>query len=394
MRNTAIDVWDIDLESCINTMKLKLDDWSTHNKGINMEGRFLLTYNQYIVYAGYRGQEYYILSINNKQFHQQVTVFPPHKFNVDSHKPDFAGQSDDHIGALAITGDGSLLLVCNGRNQNLLIYKLIEGQLLRTLKSDTKAKMSSFYLPMDSEWFYYTQGTYVGMWNLKTNEKITGLQHPCKVKKVVGVNAQVVVTIAADNLMRIWDKSKKAFMQDLSSFTGKAKVGKSTDTAALKSQFDAMFTGILGEAASTFDTNNLLTTEETKNYWTRESDDSDDAKVISKFFYFDNPMYIAIVQNDINDEYSLCLSVWDIMVMSCVRRMFFPPKSVYIHTIYEDKTVVLTENRKLKLMDIRHFNIYQVLQGLTFDQRPPFVLYVKQQKGKYSVVYQHRCYMQ
>ena len=46
------------------------------------------------------------------------------------------------------------------------------------------------------------------------------LPHPCRVLKVVGVEERVVVTIAEDGILRIWDRKKPPFHQDMSLFTG------------------------------------------------------------------------------------------------------------------------------------------------------------------------------
>ena len=110
-------------------------------------------------------------------------------------------------------------------------------------------------------------------------------------------------------------------------------------------------------------------------------------QVISRIFFFENPYYVATVQNDLKDQYSICFSVWDMNFGSCVRRMFLPDQSVYVHMIYNDTTIIVTENRKLKLLDLKRFTIIQVLQGQTFDQRPPFVIYVKETKGIYVSFY-------
>ncbi len=62
--------------------------------------------------------------------------------------------------------------------------------------------------------------TQVGLWNIKTEAMEVMLAHPCRVCKVVGVDEKIVVTIAEDGVLRIWDRKRPPYHHDLSLFTG------------------------------------------------------------------------------------------------------------------------------------------------------------------------------
>ena len=63
----------------------------------------------------------------------------------------------------------------------------------------------------------------MGCWTFKKQKIDLMLPHPCRVLKVVGVEERIVVTIAEDGILRIWDRKKPPFHQDLSLFTGKVE---------------------------------------------------------------------------------------------------------------------------------------------------------------------------
>ena len=269
MRNKEIDIWDVEEGKKVMTGPLGVTDWSTTHHGHNMKGRTLLSHNEYFAYALHRGSRYFVLSIDDRKYIKAVKVFDDYQFDKNSEEPDFAPDHVDHISAMAITGDASLIIISNGANHALHIMKFEDGRQLRVIPSKDKSVMANFYLPPDSAWVYFTDGTYVGTWNLQDNEKTYGTQHPCDIRKVVGVEAKTVVTIAEDNIMRIWDRSKVPFEQDMSRFTGKVKLKESKDERAIQAQFDSLLSNVMGDDALQIQTSNLLTDEETLNYWTK-----------------------------------------------------------------------------------------------------------------------------
>ena len=59
-------------------------------------------------------------------------------------------------------------------------------------------------------------------------------------------NSRYVVTLAEDQILRIWDKTMPEFSADVSMFTGKVKVNSEAAAEKAKQNFKAMFKDISG----------------------------------------------------------------------------------------------------------------------------------------------------
>jgi len=49
-----------------------------------------------------------------------------------------------------------------------------------------------------------------------SNQRKVVLHHPCHVTKVLPAANQMVVTMAVDNILRIWDQNQEPFAADMS----------------------------------------------------------------------------------------------------------------------------------------------------------------------------------
>lgn len=151
-----------------------------------------------------------------------------------------------------------------------------------------------------------------------------------------------------------------------------------------------MFSEITGGEISLGDAEQLLTTKETLNYWTsavhhaKELEDNLTNKVVTRFHYFTNPRYLGVSQCKTNLEFTYCFSVWDLTQMACVQRMFLPHRAVLVHTVINDRWLVYTENRRLKLMNMKTWTVEQIFPGKMCNKWTPSILFIEVRNGKCS----------
>ncbi len=391
MRNQHLDLWDIDHGKRGPTIKMELDDWSSHHEGTVIERRHLVSSGEHYMYASFKGHAYHIRSIVDQKYSKTVEVFRKYKYNKASVTADFPPNDHDHISTLVLTPDGTVVVLCNGANQDIHLYNFEKGVPIKVIKGQGSNKMRHFFFPPGCDWFYYANKDLVGTINLRENSTKTMLPHPCKVRKVVGIDTKFVITIGEDSILRIWDKTMEPFKQDLSMTTGKVKVTSKDMANQSEAAFIKMFNEIVGDDFDTqqiVDTRDMLTTEEIENYWTKATDSSEEeqpfSSIITKFHMFKDQRYVGVSQHAIHANITCCFCVWDVAHMQCIRRMYLPQmadNSVVVWDLIDDKTLLISENRRLKLMDLHDWKVTKVFQGRIAARLKPYVIYLSKRTG-------------
>ena len=134
MRNTSADVWDIRNGKRLKTLSLDIDDWSVHHLGAHITRRHLVGCGQYFLYAGYKDNGYFVRSIADDQFSKHVPLFEKYAYTRESKMADFAPRRQNHVSTLALTPDGTVVLVGNGANKDIMLIVFDNGQVIKTLK--------------------------------------------------------------------------------------------------------------------------------------------------------------------------------------------------------------------------------------------------------------------
>lgn len=386
MRNTAVDVWDVETGQRMKTLGLDLDDWSVHHLGAHITRRHLVGNGQYILYAGYRDNGYFVRSITDDNYNKNIQLFEKYSYDKTKKSSDFAPSRADHIGALSVTPDGTVVVLGNGGNKDILLVVFETGQKVKVLTGQGSARMQNFYFPPKCDWFYYANDNMVGMINIRESSTKLMLPHPCKVRKVVGIDGNKnVITIGEDSILRIWDKNMPPFQQDMSLITGKVTVNSADAADQAKTTFKQMMGDILGEDVG--DVEDILTTAETENYWTKDPIDLDDdkatgSKVLTTFHVLVNKDYVAVVHSDIHSSDAICLTFWELRHNTCVRRMFLPPDTVKVHAVINEEFILLSQQQSVCLMSIDSWKISLRLSGQLPSKQNPFVRSIRQGKGK------------
>ncbi len=156
MRNIQIDIWDLTNGKILKTVDNKIQDWTTHHEGKCIEQRHLMASKQYVIYAGYRAHEFYIMDIDSPANHRKVQLFEPYKYDKTMEAPDFTLPYKEHISTLAIDSKTEVVLCCNGPTRSIHIISITDGQELRVVKGDrSMGKIVSFYCPPCSDQWHY-----------------------------------------------------------------------------------------------------------------------------------------------------------------------------------------------------------------------------------------------
>ncbi len=391
MRNTHIEVWSLLTGKRKAILENFLDDWTTYNNGNYIQYRHLVSNGAFFVYASYRAPDFFIGNVDDLNTEAgRVDVFTPYEFDENAEDTDFTPRNMDHIGAIGIMGNGKQVILSNGKDQTLHFYDIQSGDKLQIIQFKGDAQMRSIFFPPDANWFYFCNKDSLGVMDMDAGDAHSMLPHSCRTHKVVGAGGRYVVSIAEDSILRIWDLTMDAYTTDVSQFTGKVKVASEQAAAKAKKNFEDMFAHIVGNGGGLPDTKELLTTEEIENYWTKEvrQDQFDDlvsSKAITQFHMYKNLRYVGVSHRNIHNGYAFCFTIWEVIHINCVRRMFFPHDTVYVYEVINDEFVLLCENRRLKLMDIKGlaFKVCQVFQGQTVAKHMPTVVYNSFSNGKW-----------
>ena len=149
--------------------------------------------------------------------------------------------------------------------------------------------------------------------------------------------------------------------------------------------FKNMMSDILGEDMA--NVTDLLTTTETENYWTREVVDAEDDRttgnrVAVEFFLLHDARYAVAAHSDVISGYAICLTVWELAHMGCVRRMFLPPECVMVHCVINETHVVISEKETIKLLDMESWEISTVFEEPLPKRSNPTVVHVTATNGR------------
>ena len=396
MRNTHIDVWNLN-EGKRFSMNSELDDWSTHHQGRGIECRHLVGKGEFMMYAGHKGHGYFVKSLKNAKFKQFVKVFEPYHYDKNLEEPDLPPDGHDHISSLVLTSDGTVVVVCNGANQDIHLYHFEQSIPIKVIKGQGSSMMKQFFFPPGCDWFYYANEKMVGKIDLRQNQTKTMLPHPCKVRKVVGIDSKFVITIGEDSILRIYDKTMEPFQHDMSHLTGQVKVS----TKQAVDQNEATFLRMIYEIAGgdlddeSVDTRGLLTTNETENYWTQPGvKENGNIHSIAKFHTFSNSNYIGVSHTDNSVNITECFTIWNVQYVNCVRRIFFPlekPNCVCVHDVIDDQHLLVSQNRRLKLIDMNTWKVAKVFQGQFTKRSNPYVILLPDKKSEYQLLHTTCC---
>ena len=157
MRNVQIDIWDLLAGKIIKTVENKVRDWSSHHEGTGIEQRLLVSAGQYVVYAGYRSHQFFIMNIDNPINQIKVDLFEPYKYDKELEAPDFGNVYRDHISTVCIDTNTEYIMACNGPTRNIHMCSLVDGEVVRVIKGDSSlGKIHSFFVPSCSnDWIYF-----------------------------------------------------------------------------------------------------------------------------------------------------------------------------------------------------------------------------------------------
>ena len=315
-----------------------------------------------MVYAAYADNDFYVVPVHD------LSSLKVYKVTLFTDEAEWLTlDAIDHISAMEISGD--LIVVCNGKTQELMFFNLDTHQHMKTIPRHRGVTISQLtFSPRDSSLYYCTERE-VGTLKLENprNRKLV-FPHPCKVTKVLNNDGRMVVTIGEDNILRIWDQIMEPFSPDLSIFTGKVTVHSEGYKDSIKSLMDGLFSD-LGSNLD-FQTKDLLTTADAKNYWTSPKGGStagvSQGDVMTKFHLFADNQHIAVTQSFHNENVSLkwtkCFSIWDLSNMQCVRRLFLPELvegslgTVFVHCVVDGYKAVIQVNGldvEYKLLDLK-----------------------------------------
>ena len=367
LRNQYIDIFDV------KTGKLEAafsDHLKSHKSRLWGEQKVLTSSQHYIVYSAFADDDFYIVPVDG------LDGMQVYKENVFAEEAEWINlESKDHISDMMIAEAEQLLVISNGKNRDLLFYGLEDRQQKYVIKNSADT-INDIQYSVKEHSLYYAADNEVAQLKVGHKDFTLTFRHPCKVQKLISQDARVVVTVAEDNILRVWDKLMEPFTLDLSAFTGKVHV-HSEDTGSM---LQTMM-GNMGLDVSDLDTRSLLTTKDTKNYWTKpgKSSSSKD-KIVTKFHpFYHNPRYVMVTQSCGDEqaimEWTQCLSIWDMYSVTCVRRLFLPEHTpgalgnIYVHGMANDNTAVLQEyglDICYKLLDLQTWE----MQELSTDNYP------------------------
>lgn len=388
MRNRHIEVLSIKTCERLLVVDLDIDDWSVHHGGLGLEQRHLVNNKHSYIYAAQRSHKYVICHIKDKTQSHTVEVFKPYVYNKSSTQPDFAPNNVDHISALTVSGDGTVVVIGNGATGNIQLHSFDQGQLLTLVEGHKGPRMKNFFFPPKCHWFYMTLRNLVGTVDLQTGASKLMLPHPSRVCKVMGIDNNLVVTIGEDNVLSIWDKNIQPYQQNLSWLTGKVNVSSSAEAEKTINTFNTMLARMADDhsLSNLPDTRSLLTTEKMYNYWSDDVLDADeeraDIKVKTVFHPFKDSRYVGVSQNNVKGTFTYCFTVWEAAAVNCIRRVFLPAQEVLVHAVVNDNSILVSEDGLLKIISINENKVTRVFDsaGQTYDKR--CVLYLPKRNGK------------
>ena len=157
MRNIQIDIWDLTSGKIIKTVENKIHDWSSHHEGCDIEKRHLVSAKHFVVYAGYRSHQFFIMNIDDPANHTKVDLFEPYKYDKQCDAPDFGNVYREHISTLCIDTNTEYVMVCNGPTRGIHMCSLSDGEQIKVIKGDTSlGKIHSFFFPpCTTDWMYF-----------------------------------------------------------------------------------------------------------------------------------------------------------------------------------------------------------------------------------------------
>ena len=157
MRNVQIDIWDLTSGKIIKTVENKIHDWSSHHEGCEIEKRHLVSAKHYVVYAGYRSHQFFIMNVDDPGNHTKVDLFEPYKYDKHCEAPDFGNVYREHISTLCIDTNTEYVLLCNGPTRSIHMCSLADGEQIKVIKGDTSlGKIHSFFFPScTTDWMYF-----------------------------------------------------------------------------------------------------------------------------------------------------------------------------------------------------------------------------------------------
>ena len=157
MRNIQIDIWDLTSGKIIKTVENKIQDWSSHHEGYEIEKRHLVSAKHMVVYAGYRSHQFFIMNVDDPANHTKVDLFEPYKYDKQCEAPDFGNVYREHISTLCIDTNTEYVMVCNGPTRGIHMCSLSDGEQIKVIKGDTSlGKIHSFFFPSyTTDWMYF-----------------------------------------------------------------------------------------------------------------------------------------------------------------------------------------------------------------------------------------------
>ena len=321
------------------------------------EKKHLTCSGSLVVYANYLGDSVFFALLDNLK---SVKIRKVQLFESEP-EPNQA-ESMDHIGSLGILPkDKSYnVIISNGKSRELHLFKVEKNiQPLMLLQGDSQVSISGMFYASDEAKLYCWSNQHVGQIDMDQSTKWDQiLQHPCNVQKVQCVNKRYVITLAEDNILRIWDKSLNPFKPDLSAFTGQIQV----NTEKQKDSYNKLMDGILSDIQDNKPSvDDLITTNETNNYWSKmNSPHSDDVTITTRFLLMANPRYIAVCQDHKptkgRRQWTVCISIWDVIHVRCVRRMFLPGEAAFAYEIMHNNQLVLAKFTS-GLCELNHLDV-------------------------------------
>ena len=306
------------------------------------EQKILLSFGYYIVYACYPCRFFFVLTVNNAK---KIGVNCVKVFDTPLSCWDDKNTTD-HIATMELIPHTNNIVLVNGLKQDVLIYDFQSLNCVRKIEGNPDmTRISKLYYSLQEKCLYCSTADDLGILDLSGKQEQWSLilHHSCDILDLKSVDGRLVVTMAEDNILRIWDRHSDPFKPDLSVFTGKVSVSSNAKLKSYQDMLDTVFDEYIREKR--VDTKTVLTTKEVLNYWTDDTQPPVDGHVRTKLISMANHRYIAATQNIYDAKqkrcWTKCFTIWDMRFMKCVRRIFLPHGQVFMLPHITDDLCIL-----------------------------------------------------
>ncbi|XP_033761972.1 NACHT domain- and WD repeat-containing protein 1-like isoform X2 [Pecten maximus] len=222
--------------------------------------------------------------------------------------PDDDEADDKNVDAVAITPDQKSFVVSNCMDNDLHFYNIETLQKIRVIKGNEKDFCETYRFTPDGRHLYFKHDNSVVVYDLDKEERRVILPHPSSVNGVICQSWKTLATISEDTAVRIWDITKPEKQQQ-------------TESSSL-------------------------------------------GQKIMDFCLLSNPRYVVLtVRKDKNETNTGYLMVYDLATKKVVHKAAMPDMPVTMKSLDDKELLMLTNNRKLKTINLISMKVTNVFQG-------------------------------